>query len=141
MERSAVQGFFLWNLSACVYSLRREEVSMNLRIWIFAIGMLAASRCSELLAQEKTQLAVTEGDFVAHDFQFKSGEKLAELRLHYRTLGKPVRDANGHVTNAVMILHGTGGSGAQFLSQQFADELFGAGQLLDTNRYFVILPD
>jgi homoserine O-acetyltransferase/O-succinyltransferase len=84
---------------------------------------------------------VTEGDYVAHNFKFRSGEQLPELRLHYRTLGKLVRDAQGHATNAVLILHGTGGSGAQFLAPQFAGELFGAGQLLDINRYFVILPD
>ena len=108
------------------------------------IRMLAAVAglvCSGVAAQEAQQFTVTESDYVAHEFQFKSGEKLAELRLHYRTLGKPSRDANGRVTNAVLILHGTGGSGAQFLSPQFRDELFGAGQLLDTNRYFIILPD
>jgi homoserine O-acetyltransferase len=82
-----------------------------------------------------------EGDYVAHDFHFKSGETLPELRLHYRTLGKPARDASGRVTNAVMVLHGTGGSGANFLIPQFAGVLFGAGQLLDASRYFIILPD
>src|SRR5260370_29303617 len=85
--------------------------------------------------------AVTEGEFVVKDFRFRDGEAMAELRLHYRTLGKPARDAAGRVTNAVMILHGTGGSGAQFLAPQFAGELFGAGQLLDTAKYYIILPD
>jgi homoserine O-acetyltransferase len=83
----------------------------------------------------------TESDYVAHNFQFKSGEKLPELRLHYMTLGKLARDAQGHPTNAVLILHGTGGTGQQFLQPQFADELFGPGQLLDITRYFIILPD
>jgi homoserine O-acetyltransferase len=92
-------------------------------------------------AQQTTRSGVTEGEYIAHDFQFKSGERLAELRLHFRTLGKPARDKDGKISNAVLILHGTGGSGAQFLQPQFADELFGAGQPLDTNRYFVILPD
>jgi homoserine O-acetyltransferase len=78
---------------------------------------------------------------MAHDFHFKSGETLAELRLHYITLGKPSRDAKGRVTNAVLILHGTGGSGRQFLAPQFAGVLFGPGQLLDVSRYYVILPD
>lgn len=87
------------------------------------------------------KLTPTEGDYVAHDFHFKSGETLAELRLHYMTLGKPERDAGGKVSNAVLILHGTGGSGRQFLAPQFADVLFGPGQLLDTSRYFIILPD
>jgi homoserine O-acetyltransferase len=66
---------------------------------------------------------------------------MAQVRLHYRTLGAPVRDASGAVRNAVLILHGTGGSGAQFLQPQFADVLFGPGQLLDAARYYLILPD
>jgi homoserine O-acetyltransferase/O-succinyltransferase len=82
-----------------------------------------------------------EGDYIAHDFHFKSGEALPELRLHYTTFGKPVRDANGRVTNAVLILHGTGGTGRQFFQPQFTGVLFGPGQLLDVNRYFIILPD
>lgn len=82
-----------------------------------------------------------EGDFVVKNFQFRSGEALPELRLHYTTLGKPVRDVQGRVMNAVLILHGTGGSGQQFFQPQFAGELFGPGQLLDTARYFIILPD
>lgn len=83
----------------------------------------------------------TEGDFVVKNFKFRSGETLPELRLHYTTLGKPVRNANGRVANAVLILHGTGGSGSQFLQPIFAGELFGQGQLLDATRYFIILPD
>src|SRR6266478_936344 len=82
-----------------------------------------------------------EGEFVVKDFRFRDGETIGELRLHYATLGKPARDAAGRVTNAVMLLHGTGGSGAQFLQAQFAGELFGAGQLLDTAKYYIILPD
>jgi homoserine O-acetyltransferase len=85
--------------------------------------------------------APTEGTFVLEDFQFRSGERLAELRLHYRTLGVPVRDAQGVVRNAVLIMHGTGGTGAQFIRREFAGELFGPGQLLDATRYFIILPD
>ena len=92
-------------------------------------------------AQPPASYPVTEGDYVAHDFKFKSGEQLPELRLHYLTLGKLARDAQGRPTNAVLILHGTGGSSQQFLRPQFAGELFGPGQLLDINRYFIILPD
>jgi len=91
--------------------------------------------------QESMTLASVEGDYVAHDFHFKSGETLPELRLHYRTLGAPRRDAKGHVTNAVLILHGTGGSGANFLGPIFAGVLFGPGRLLDSGRYYIILPD
>ena len=87
------------------------------------------------------KLTPTEGDYVSHNFHFKSGETLPELRLHYTTLGKPQRDASGKVTNAVLLLHGTGGTGRQFLSPQFADVLFGPGELLDSSRYFIILPD
>src|SRR5947208_3940988 len=82
-----------------------------------------------------------DGDFVARDFAFATGERLSELKLHYRTLGTPRRDASGVVRNAVLILHGTGGTGAGFLSQTFGGELFGPGQLLDATRYFIVLPD
>ncbi|MBI1188779.1 MAG: alpha/beta fold hydrolase [Alphaproteobacteria bacterium] len=82
-----------------------------------------------------------EADFVARDVRFASGETLAELRLHYATLGTPRRNVAGEIDNAVMILHGTGGSGRQFLAPHFADELYGPGQPLDINRYWIILPD
>src|SRR5579864_7290986 len=82
-----------------------------------------------------------EGDFMLHDFHFKSGEVLPQVRMHYYTFGKPAKDSSGKTTNAVLILHGTSGSGRQFLAPQFAGALFGPGQLLDTTRYFVILPD
>jgi homoserine O-acetyltransferase len=85
--------------------------------------------------------AQTAGDWVARDFAFKSGERLPELRLHYTTLGTPARDAAGHVSNAVLIMHGTGGTSGAFLSAQFGGELFGKGQPLDTAKYFIILPD
>lgn len=85
--------------------------------------------------------ASSEGDFAVKNFQFRSGESLPELRLHYTTLGKPARDAEGRVRNAVLILHGTGGTGQQFLSPIFAGELFGPGQLLDAARYYIVLPD
>jgi homoserine O-acetyltransferase len=92
-------------------------------------------------AQAPASYPATEGDYLARDFKFKSGEQLPELRLHYKTLGKLARDAQGRPTNAVLILHGTGGSSQQFLRPQFAGELFGPGQPLDINRYFIILPD
>lgn len=82
-----------------------------------------------------------EGDYIAKDFRFRSGEKLPGLKLHYTTLGEPKRDAQGRVTNAVLILHGTGGDGHQFLRPQFADVLFAPGGLLDPARYFIVLPD
>jgi homoserine O-acetyltransferase len=84
----------------------------------------------------------TEGDFVIKDFKFASGETLPELRMHYRTLGTPRKDAQGIVRNAVLIMHGTGGSGAGFAtSRGFAGELFLPGQPLDATQYYIILPD
>jgi len=85
--------------------------------------------------------APQEGNYVVRDFHFQSGETLPELRLHYYTLGKPIKDASGRTTNAVLILHGTGGKGDGFLQPIFAGALFGTGQLLDANKYFLILPD
>src|SRR5438128_2538327 len=86
-------------------------------------------------------LEPAEGDYTLHDFALKSGETLGELRLHYTTLGRPMRDAGGHVCNAVLIMHGTGGSGRPFLGPGFGGVLFGKGQLLDAGRYYIILPD
>ena len=77
----------------------------------------------------------TESDFVVRNFAFKSGETLPELHLHYITIGKPARDVSGHVNNAVLIMHGTGGNGNGFLSERFGDELFRAGQPLDAAKY------
>ncbi len=85
--------------------------------------------------------APVEGDFTLRDFRFGTGEVLPELRLHYSTIGLPRTDASGRVSNAVLILHGTGGTGRGFLSPGFAGQLFGPGQLLDAARYFIILPD
>jgi len=87
------------------------------------------------------QYTPVEGDYIAHDFHFKSGETLPELRLHYRTVGTPTRDANGRVSNAVLILHATGGWGGNFLAPQFAGVLYGPGQLLDITHYYIIMPD
>jgi len=80
-------------------------------------------------------------DFTLRDFHFRSGETLPALKLHYYTLGQPKKDATGQVTNAVLILHGTGGSGRQFTAPQFADVLFAPGGLLDPAKYFLIMPD
>ena len=112
-----------------------------IRVLTAAIAFLPLLVPLLILGQGSPKYPITEGDYVAHNFRFRSGEQLAEMRLHYRTLGQPARDASGKVTNAVLILHGTTGSGTQFLIPQFADELFGAGQPLDINKYFIILAD
>ncbi|HEX3356505.1 MAG TPA: alpha/beta fold hydrolase, partial [Tepidisphaeraceae bacterium] len=82
-----------------------------------------------------------QGDYVIKDFHFQNGQILPELRIHYRTLGQPRTDSKGVVRNAVLILHGTSGSGAQFTVPDFAGELFGKNQPLDASHYFIILPD
>jgi homoserine O-acetyltransferase len=83
----------------------------------------------------------TEGDYTIRDFKFASGETLPALRVHYRTIGRIAKDAQGKVTNAVLIMHGTTGSGAQFIRPEFAGELFGKGQPLDATKFFIVLPD
>ena len=83
----------------------------------------------------------TQSDFTIPNFAFQSGETLPELRLHYTTIGKPIRDAAGRVTNAVIIMHGTGGTGGAFISEGFGGELFRPGQPLDAAKFFIILPD
>ena len=78
-----------------------------------------------------------EGDYVIQNFRFESDEVLPELRLHYRTIGQ----LNPGADNAILILHGTGGTGAAFLSNSYGGILFGPGQLLDATKYFIVLPD
>ncbi|MEY2543473.1 MAG: homoserine O-acetyltransferase/O-succinyltransferase [Verrucomicrobiota bacterium] len=83
----------------------------------------------------------SESDYTIRDFKFASGESLPELRIHYRTLGKIDKDAQGKIRNAVLITHGTTGSGAQFIRPEFAGELFGKDQPLDATKFFIVLPD
>src|ERR1700750_1589164 len=85
--------------------------------------------------------APAEGDYTIRDFKFTDGEMLPELRIHYRTLGKAEKDAQGKTTNVVLIMHGTTGSGAQFIREEFAGELFGGGQPLDATKFFIVLRD
>jgi homoserine O-acetyltransferase len=85
--------------------------------------------------------APSSEDWLCSRFHFSSGEEFPELRIHYRTLGRPQSDPAGRVTNAILVLHGTTGSGGQFIRAEFAGELFGPGQLLDVSRYFIVLPD
>lgn len=106
----------------------------------FLIASLALLSTIHTPAQAEVA-APAEADAVFADVTFANGERLPELKIHYTTLGTPTRDSKGNVTNAVMILHGTGGTGHQFFQPQFAGELFGPGQVLDTSKYFVILPD
>ena len=106
------------------------------RIFVILLPVLIAS-----VASAADYPVPTEGDFTIRNFKFQSAEILPELRIHYRTLGKPEKDAQGKTTNAVLIMHGTTGSGAQFIRPEFAGELFGKDQPLDATKFYIVLPD
>ena len=114
---------------------------MMLRFSRLAVAILVFGWMASQTARAADYPAPTESDFVLRDFHFSDGATLPELRIHYRTLGTPKKDTKGIVRNAVLIGHGTGGSGAQFIRPEFAGELFGAGQPLDATRYFIVLTD
>ena len=80
-----------------------------MRLIALALGLFVSF--APVASAQAVKLALAEGDYIARDFTFRSGEKLAELRLHYATLGTPHRNAKGEIDNAVLILHGTGGDG------------------------------
>jgi homoserine O-acetyltransferase len=105
---------------------------------IFVILPAALVACIASAANYPTPI---ESDFAIRDFKFQSSETLPELRLHYRTLGTPQKDAQGKTTNAVLIMHGTTGSGAQFIRPEFAGELFGKDRPLDATKFYIVLPD
>src|SRR5205809_7612996 len=111
---------------------------MNRTIRIFALLLSALAASFAFAADDPPP---TEGDYTIRDFKFQSGETLPELRLHYRTLGKLEKNAQGKTTNAILIMHGTTGSGAQFIRSEFAGELFGKDQPLDATKFFIVLPD
>jgi homoserine O-acetyltransferase len=120
-----------------------EKPPVRSRHWLIVCVLAAALALPLSAASSKAAGDYTspvEADFVAHDFHFASGEMLPELRIHYTTMGKAQRDAHGRVSNAVLLLHGTGGSGRNFLRERFAG-LFAKGQPLDPSRYFIIMPD
>src|SRR6184192_4828761 len=108
----------------------------TIRIFVSFLSIFAAS-----FATAADYPTPTESDYTIRDFKFASGETLPELRLHYRTLGKPQKDTDGKTTNAVLIMHGTTGSGAQFIRSEFAGELFGKDLPLDATKFFIVLPD
>ena len=122
-------------------------MNLTFKTFTFVFWIIAASNV--FAADYPTP---TEGDFTIRNFKFTSGETLPELHLHYRTIGKQEKDAQGKTMNAVLIMHGTTGSGAQFVERraflptdlprpEFANELFGKDQPLDATKFFIILPD
>src|SRR5580692_8276172 len=128
--------------SVAVNVLGRITIMFARKKPMLALAVLVC--CAAAMAQQAAPLTAVppkEGDFVAQNFTFGDGESLPEIRMHYTTIGTPQRDANGHVTNAVLVLHGTNRKGGVFLVPSFAGVLFGPGQLLDTSKYYVILPD
>jgi homoserine O-acetyltransferase len=90
---------------------------------------------------QPTKWPTTDGLVTLPNFRFGTGEILPELKLHYLTLGTPHRNAAGHVDNAILLLHGTGGDAHSLLNPVFSNVLFGPGQPLDITKYFLILPD
>jgi homoserine O-acetyltransferase/O-succinyltransferase len=120
--------------------LSRFLAEVPMRVVTLMLAALALA-CAPLASAQSVKLSPAEGDYIAKDFKFRSGETLPELRLHYTTLGKPHRNAKGEIDNAVLILHGTGGDGKQFFRPQFADVLFAPGGLLDPAKYYIVLRD
>jgi len=112
--------------------LRNQSVCLVL-ILLIATGLIDA--------QTHTQWPTQDGNYVIPNYHFGNGESIAELKLHYLTLGQPHRDATGHTDNAVLLLHGTGGNAHSLLNPVFSDVLFGPGQPLDITKFFIILPD
>lgn len=89
----------------------------------------------------ETKWPVKDGTYIIENFRFGTGEVLPQLKLHYLTLGKPHRDTAGHTDNAILLLHGTGGSAHSLLNPAFSDVLFAPGQPLDISKFYIILPD
>jgi homoserine O-acetyltransferase len=111
------------------------------KLYSAALTLLLYSGLAAAVNAATAEIRPLEADYVIRDFHFASGETLPELRIHYTFLGKPKKDLQGRVTNAVLIMHGTGGSGRSLINERFSGVLFGKGQLLDAEKYFIILPD
>ncbi|HEY6359115.1 MAG TPA: alpha/beta fold hydrolase [Vicinamibacterales bacterium] len=103
--------------------------------------VLAVPLAGQAPAQADRFPQPTQGDYLIKNFSFRDGESLPEVRMHYRVLGTIKKNGQGQVTNAVLIMHGTGGTGRQFSTNSFAGELFNPGQLLDATQYFIVMPD
>src|SRR6266513_213076 len=120
------------------FKLNGNAINTTATIRFVASLLLILASSSALAADYPPPV---ESDYTVRDFKFASGESLPELRIHYRTLGKIDKDDQGKTRNAILIMHGTTGSGAQFIRPEFAGELFGKDQPLDATKYFIVLPD
>ena len=116
-------------------------LAISAALFVQAAPLAPAPAPAPAITAAVSKWPTREADFIFRDFRFRNGARLPTLRMHYTTLGVPRRNARGEIDNAVMVLHGTGGTGKQFLQPQFADELYGPGQPLDIRRYWIILPD
>ncbi len=116
-------------------------MSISTLLAAFAFQAAAITAPAPPAAPNPWEAQLTDADFTARDVTFRSGEHMDQVRIHYATLGRPHRGAHGEIDNAVMLLHGTGGTGRQFLAPQFSNELFGPGQPLDIRRYYIVMPD
>src|SRR5579862_2725517 len=135
--------------SVCSVSLRSAASRLTTRLRLLYTGLtllvempsmrMIACLLALVVAVAPDRAQRTESDFVIKDFHFASGEGLPELHLHYTTLGAPRKDANGVVRNAVLMLHGTGGTGTALVTPM--SPLFARGDLLDTSQFYVIFPD
>src|SRR5262247_413827 len=106
---------------------------------LFAVCLSLAT--SAAVAQTTNWPNYKEGDYIIKNFSFGNGESLPELKMHYRTLGTPKRNAAGEIINGVVLLHGTSGAGSSWMLPSLADELYKAGQPLDAAEHFIIIPD
>src|SRR6516225_10754289 len=126
------------NITTCSRHFAALAAALSLSLVVGAQTMSAPTGTSPTQTQK---WPAKDNVYVIKNFRFGTGETLPELTLHYLTLGAPHRNAQGHVDNAILLLHGTGGNRYTLLNPVFADVLFGPGQPFDITRYFLILPD
>ncbi len=124
--------------------MRRIAAQFAAALAVAAFALAAAAQGAREPAAARyphIQWPIKDGSFDIHNFRFATGETLPDLHLHYLTLGTLRRDTAGHATNAVLLLHGTGGNAHSLLNPVFSDVLFGPGEPLDITKYFLIQPD
>ena len=128
-------------MAARIRSLRTALLVTTMALAPLAAGLSAGLAPAPVRAAPAAYPGQQEGDHVVENFKFASGESLDRVKLHYTTLGTPHRGADGEIDNAVLVLHGTTGTGKSFLIPTLGPELFGEGAPLDAKRWYVILPD